>query len=220
MFTGIVQTKGTIESVAAGAGGYKLTVLPEKTFTGLERGESIAINGVCLTVEDFTGSGRITFHTLAETLKRTNLGRISRGGIVNMERALTAGGKLGGHIVSGHIDTVVKLLQKRKPASPEDDWEFELELPDKYASLVVEKGSVALDGISLTVAKVGAGYFTVCLIPVTLSDTALANRAVGDGINFEADIVGKYVQRIMECRSGGNKEDRVTMTTLMEAGFL
>ena len=224
MFTGIIQTKGIVESVAKGSGGYKLTVMPSTPFAGLERGESIAVNGVCLTVETFTSSGRITFHTLAETLRRTNLGKMAGGGTVNMERALEAGGRLGGHIVSGHIDTVIKLLRKRKPARQGEDWEFELELPQEYAPLVVEKGSVALDGITLTVAAVAADRFKVCLIPVTLADTALAERAEGEGINFEADVVGKYVQRILECRTAGcgknGTSGNITMDTLAGAGFL
>lgn len=221
MFTGIIQTRGVIKNTASSAEGAKLTVHPDKPFADLKHGESIAVNGVCLTVEHFSSNGDISFHTLAETLRRTNLGSIGKGGIVNLERALAVGDRMGGHIVSGHIDTVVKLLEKRKPATASGDWEFVLELPSEYASLVVEKGSVALDGISLTVARTGDGCFSVCLIPVTLADTALMERMAGDGINFEADIVGKYVQRILGRRvdDGGKSESRITMQTLLEAGF-
>lgn len=219
MFTGIIQTTGIVRSLNRGGEGGTLVLKPETEFTAPVHGESIAVNGVCLTLERANSRGELEFHTLAETLRRSNLGAVPVGGRVNLERALAVGDRLGGHLVSGHIDGVVKMLAVRRPAAG-GDWEFELELPEQFAPLVVEKGSVALDGVSLTVARLTGRSFTVCIIPVTLAETALTERRVGDGVNLELDIIGKYVRSILTGRSeklpaGGG----VTMEKLMEAGF-
>ena len=220
MFTGIIQTTGTVRSLNRGGEGGTLVIKPEKEFAAPAHGESIAVNGVCLTLERVNSRGELEFHTLSETLRRSNLGAVPVGGRVNLERALAIGDRLGGHLVSGHIDGVVKMLAARPPAAGRGDWEFELELPERFAPLVVEKGSVALDGISLTVAGLTGRSFTVCIIPVTLRETALTERRVGDGVNLELDIIGKYVRSFL----AGRKESippggGVTMEKLMEAGF-
>ena len=222
MFTGIIQTTGVIRGFSRGGGGCALLLKPEREFPAPVRGESIAVNGVCLTLERVNSRGELEFHTLQETLRRSNLGAIPVGGRVNLERALAVGDRLGGHLVSGHIDGVVKVLEVRPPAAGRGDWEFELELPASFAPLVVEKGSVALDGISLTVARLAPGSFTVCIIPVTLGDTALRDRRAGDGVNLELDIVGKYVQSFLAARrenSSAGAGSGITMEKLMEAGF-
>ena len=199
MFTGIVEMRGAIVS----RDGHHLVV----------RGESIAVNGCCLTLEACRGS-EMTFHALAETLARTNLGRLKPGAHVNLERALRLGDRLGGHMVSGHVDAVGRVAAREK----REDVELTVEFPPELAKYIVWKGSIAIDGVSLTVAKLERDRLTVCLIPVTLADTALADRAPGDWVNLETDLAGKYVVRQLELAE--KPAARITMDTLSEAGFL
>ena len=156
----------------------------------------------------------MTFHALAETLARTNLGRLKPGSAVNLERALRLGDRLGGHMVSGHVDAVGRVAAREK----REDVELTVEFPPELAKYIVWKGSIAVDGVSLTVAKLERDRLTVCLIPVTLADTALADRTPGDWVNLETDLAGKYVVRQLELAE--KPADRITMDTLSEAGFL
>ncbi|MBE6357139.1 MAG: riboflavin synthase [Lentisphaerae bacterium] len=214
MFTGLVQGLGRISA----RGNGKLVIRPEFEITEPVYGESIAVNGCCLTLENYR-AGDLTFHTLEESLRRTNLGSLPIGSPVNLERALRVGDRLGGHIVQGHVDTAARVLECARTA--DGDFKFSVELDPQFAKLVVVKGSIAIDGVSLTVVEAADKMFAVRLIPVTLKDTALADRRPGMMVNLEFDVVGRYILRMMEVQereqssSGG-----VTMQTLLEAGFL
>lgn len=218
MFTGLVEMTGALVRLY----GEHLALKPSKKFENPVYGESVAVNGCCLTLERELPGGVLEFFTLAETQRRTNLGSLKAGALLNIERALRVGDRMGGHIVSGHIDAAAKVLDYRR--MPDGDWELRVALPETLAPELVEKGSIAIDGISLTVTEVGSGFFAVRLIPVTRSDTALAERTPGSLVNLEGDIIGKYVRRQLELRSGSAPaaapQSDITMDTLREAGFL
>ncbi len=191
MFTGLVQEIGSIEGVSDGAV-RRIDVRIGKPEPALELGESIAVDGVCLTVTKARG-GRFSVEAVEETLRRSTLGDLEKGGSVNIERSLRLGDRLGGHLVLGHVDAVSRIASIR----PEGDSRFiEVDLPPGLAPFFVEKGSVCVDGISLTVASLGASAFGVALIPETLKRTTLGRKKVGDRVNLEADIIGKYVARL------------------------
>ena len=214
MFTGLVEKTGVIVERNVSGGDGVFSVRPDSRFTDLKYGESIAVNGTCLTMERELSDGTVVFHVLAETLKRTNLGFLPLGGVVNLERALAVGDRLGGHIVSGHVDVTGAIKAVRNIG---DDFEYEVEMPDSLKPFMVEKGSVTIDGISLTVVEVGDSSFTVHLIPVTWTETALRDRKQGDVVNLEGDIIGKFVARQMSLGNYG--QSNVTMTSLHEAGW-
>ncbi len=212
MFTGLVQGKGKIVSRNSNS----LIIHPEKVLESPVYGESIAVNGCCLTLERADGNDLI-FHTMQETLRRTNLGTLPSGSTVNLERALCLGDRLGGHIVQGHVDTAAEVLEYGRLA--DGDYILKIALESRYAPLVVAKGGIAVDGVSLTVAETGSNWFSIRLIPVTRNDTALAERTPGSTVNLEFDIIGRYILRMTEVQnstSGGG----ITMDTLREAGFL
>ncbi len=213
MFTGLVESVGTLRQRS----GNKVVVFPGKKWDDLVYGESIAVNGCCLTLEKVLPDGELVFHTLEETLRRTNLGKIPVGAKVNLERAMCAGARLGGHIVQGHVDCCSQVLELKH--LPDGDVELLVALEANDFPLVVEKGSVALDGVSLTVVEAEKDFFGVRLIPVTLSETALASRKAGTLINVEFDIIGRYVIRQMEFAAMAKKPSCITMDTLREAGF-
>lgn len=213
MFTGLIEGTGKV----AGRIGSRLQISPEFPLDDVVSGASIAVNGCCLTLERRTEAGYLEFFTLEESLSRTNLGKLSIGSKVNLERAMVAGGRLDGHIVQGHVDAALTVLSLQRTAS--GDMELRIELPEAYRALVVEKGSVAIDGVSLTVAALGSEWFSVCLIPETWSRTALPCRSAGDKLNIEFDILGKYVLRQLEVR-GGSSSGGLTMEKLASAGFL
>ena len=212
MFTGIVQGMGRIVS----RGGGKLVIKPDFQISDPVYGESIAVNGCCLTLEAAAG-GNLTFHTLEESLKRTNLGILPVNSVVNLERALRLGDRLGGHIVQGHVDMAAEVLQCRRQS--DGDFILEVALDPEYARLVVEKGGIAIDGVSLTVVDAGVDSFSVRLIPVTLAETALHERVPGTLVNLEFDVVGRYILRMMSLPEEKSSPG-ITMETLAEAGFL
>ncbi|MBO5722276.1 MAG: riboflavin synthase [Lentisphaeria bacterium] len=211
MFTGLIQKCGFLRKREA------LTLEIEVTdiWNDLEFGESIAVNGTCLTLEKQQGS-ILTFHTLAETLKRTNLGLLQPGSKVNLERALRIGSPLDGHIVTGHVDAAAKV--RNWVERPGGDMELTVELHENIAHLVAEKGSIAIDGVSLTVVAVRDSEFTVELIPVTRSNTALVERGTGTPVNLEADVMARYAARCLMVQNQRNSN--VTMQKLFEAGFV
>ena len=195
MFTGIVEGTGTVAAVAVadGGGGARLEVEAPFLAGDLRLGESVAVNGCCLTVAEPT-SGGFAADLVAETLRRTALGGLAAGDAVNLERPLALGGRLGGHLVQGHVDGVARVLE-RKPVGEGE--EVRVELPPDLERYVVEKGSIAVDGVSLTVAGVGPGWFAVALVPHTLEVTTLGRRRPGDPVQLEVDVVAKYVERLV-----------------------
>ena len=216
MFTGLIETTAEISGRNINGKAGKLCLRPKNKFEDLVRGESIAVNGACLTLESWDTDGTLEFHTLEETLTRTNLGSIKIGGLVNLERALQVGARLGGHIVTGHIDTTAEFLGMRKQG---DDIEYRVALPEELKPYMAPKGSISLDGVSLTLVDISDDSFSVHLIPVTLEETALGQRQVGDIINLEADLLGKYVQRQLSCFMDKKNDSAVTMENLIEAGW-
>eukprot|EP00831_Metopus_contortus_P066389 TRINITY_DN59239_c0_g1_i1.p2 TRINITY_DN59239_c0_g1~~TRINITY_DN59239_c0_g1_i1.p2 ORF type:complete len:217 (+),score=57.98 TRINITY_DN59239_c0_g1_i1:516-1166(+) len=215
MFTGLVEAIGVLKGRYGQGAAGRLHVTPEHTLEDLKYGESIAVNGTCLTLEKELDNGELVFYTLEETLKRTNLGVLEIGSKVNLERAMKVGDRLGGHIVSGHVDCVGQVISCEQYG---DDIEFRVYAPTELRPYLVEKGSVAIDGVSLTLVQVGEDFFTVHLIPVTLEDTALCERESGMPVNLEGDILGKYVEKQLALRMSG-ATDGVTMATLLEAGW-
>jgi riboflavin synthase len=202
MFTGIVEGTGTVVTMdrpPAGGGAARMEVEAPWLAGGLAVGDSVAVDGCCLTVVA-GGPDRFAADVVAETLRRTALGRLTAGARVNLERPLALGGRLGGHLVQGHVDGVGQVLERR--AVGEGGEEVKVELPDDLARYVVEKGSIAVDGVSLTVAGVGDGWFAVALVPHTLATTTLGERAPGDPVHLEVDVVAKYVERLVQPWSG------------------
>lgn len=193
MFTGIVEEVGRIQSIRMGAHSAVLTVSAKTVLEDVRVGDSIATNGVCLTVTGFDGSS-FTADVMHETLNRSSLGTLRVGSPVNLERAMAANGRFGGHIVSGHIDGtgVIQRISRDDNAI----W-YTVSAPAHILRYVVEKGSVALDGISLTVAKVDADGFSVSVIPHTQEATNLASKQVGSVLNIENDMIGKYVEKLL-----------------------
>lgn len=195
MFTGLVEEAGSVESLAPrGDGGAMLTVRGSVVADGIRIGDSVAVNGCCLTVTAFEGS-LLRFDLLGETLARTNLGGLETGRRVNLERPLRAGAPLGGHFVQGHIDDTAGVLAFTPRG---EDRHLEVGLAPHYARFVASKGSVAIDGVSLTVATVGPDRFSVWLIPHTLAVTNLGDLQAGARVNLEFDILAKYLDRMRE----------------------
>jgi riboflavin synthase len=195
MFTGIVDGTGTVAALAAAADGSGARLQVEAPWLAgqLEPGESVAVNGCCVTVAEATAAG-FAADLVAETLRRTALGGLQAGARVNLERPLPLGGRLGGHLVQGHVDGVATVLDRTRAGDGE---EVRIELPPDLERYVVEKGSIAVDGVSLTVAGVGPGWLTVALVPHTLQVTTLGERRPGDLVQLEVDVVAKYVERLV-----------------------
>lgn len=212
MFTGLVEAMGTISGIRDGASGRRLAIRAPEVFGSVGLGESVAINGCCLTVVDpGAGSGVAEFDAGPETLSRTNLGRLAKGDRVNLERALLANARLGGHIVQGHVDALAT-VQRRVPSGPWETFWFDA---GAWTRQMVPKGSVAVDGVSLTLVDVQHDSFSVALIPHTLAVTTLGTKRPGDAVNLETDILGKYVLKYLAQMGGGLSAQR-----LGSAGFL
>ena len=196
MFTGLVEEVGRVRSLRAAedAGDAHLGLSADVVLGGTRVGDSILVNGACLTVDEIDAGG-LVFYTMPETLRRTALGDLSEGSAVNLERAMAAGGRLGGHIVQGHVDGVGEVLDVR-PEGDAEIWTFGA--PESVLRYAVEKGSVSIDGISLTVVSVEGDRFTVSILPHTRTHTNLGELGVGSRVNLEADVVGKYVERLMQ----------------------
>lgn len=194
MFTGIVEELGSLAAIDQRADSAILTVHGPLVTGDARPGDSIAVNGVCLTVVDLS-DGAFTTDVMAETLRHSTLGGLEPGDQVNLERALPAGGRLGGHIVQGHVDTTTAVLSR----DPGERWDVvTFALPESIAGYVAHKGSITLDGVSLTVSAVGVDTFAVSLIPETLSRTTLGARRPGDAVNVEVDVLAKYVERLVQ----------------------
>ncbi|TDD08012.1 riboflavin synthase [Nonomuraea diastatica] len=193
MFTGIIEEKGEVVAIERSGGGALLSVRGPLVTSDARHGDSIAVNGVCLTVVT-AGDDVFTVDVIRESLDRSSLGALIEGSAVNLERSVRADQRLGGHIVQGHVDGTATLLS-REPGESWDDVRFSL--PEPLARYVAEKGSIAIDGISLTVTTVDDESFGVSLIPTTLKLTTLGDRQVGDMVNIEVDVIAKYVERLV-----------------------
>jgi riboflavin synthase len=202
MFTGIVETVGIIEKVEQGDDLTRLVVGAESIADGVKLGDSVAVNGGCLTVTSLL-DGRFAFEAIPETMERTNLGDLKVGSRVNLERAMRAGDRLDGHIVQGHVDGVGTV---RAVIQDGNDVRLQIDCDPELADCVVEKGSIAIDGVSLTVSALLPSGFEVALIPHTLEVTTLSDRQIHDRVNLEADVLGKYVKRYLERMLSSNDE--------------
>jgi riboflavin synthase len=193
LFTGIVEELGVVEALEDQGDAIRLTVRGPHVTVDARLGDSISVNGCCLTVADRDGE-TFTADVMRETLEKTSLGVLEAGGTVNLERAVTAQTRLGGHIVQGHVDGTGTVLRR----IPSEHWEVvEISVPEQLARYLVDKGSVTVDGISLTVVSAGATSFTVSLIPETLARTTLGCKQEGEPVNLEVDVIAKYVERLI-----------------------
>ncbi len=193
MFTGIVEELGEIVAIEHGAESAVVTVRGPLVTGDAAKGASIAVNGVCLTVVEHDGE-TFSVDVMAETLSRSSLGSLEAGALVNLERAMTVSARFGGHIVQGHVDGTARILAR----VPGDRWEVvQLTLPAELSRYVVEKGSITVDGVSLTVSDVTDDTFSVSLIPTTVELTTLGHKGVGDAVNLEVDVIAKYVERLL-----------------------
>ncbi len=220
MFTGIIEEMGTVSSIAEGSLSAVITIQASKVLEGSQTGDSIAVNGVCLTVTSIHGSF-FTADVMAETLRRSSLGSLSKGSHVNLERAMPMNGRFGGHIVSGHIDGTGTVVSKVK----EDNavW-VKINASQDILKYIVLKGSVAIDGTSLTVAGLDDSTFSVSVIPHTASETILLQKSTGDIVNLENDIIGKYIERLLSFQNNNDYRDTcsspaLTVDFLLENGF-
>lgn len=216
MFTGIVEEMGQIRSIVRGASSAVLSIEANLILEDLKIGDSVAVNGVCLTATSI-GAGGFTADVMHETLNRSSLGALQKGSHVNLERAMLANGRFGGHIVSGHIDGTgtIGSIQKDDNAL----W-YTILADAKLLRYIVEKGSVTIDGISLTVADVQSDRFAVSLIPHTAKVTVLGEKRTGDIVNLETDIIGKYVEKLLKPAEEETKQKSgITMEFLAENGF-
>ncbi|RKD29550.1 riboflavin synthase [Thermohalobacter berrensis] len=216
MFTGLVEEIGIVKSINNGVKSASIRIKAEKILNGVKLGDSISTNGVCLTVTDFDNDS-FTVDVMPETMRKSNLKHLRIGSRVNLERALKVEDRLGGHIVTGHIDGVgiIKDFEREDNAV----W-ISIKPPRELLRYIVNKGSIAIDGISLTVAYVDDEIFKVSLIPLTRDETTLINKRVGDEVNLECDIVGKYIERLMSFdKKEENKKD-IDINFLRENGFM
>ncbi|HSL01854.1 MAG TPA: riboflavin synthase [Rubrobacteraceae bacterium] len=197
MFTGLVEEVGRVASLEEGEM-LRIGVAARRVSRDAREGDSVCVNGACLTIGAVSGE-TLYFYAMPETLRRTSLGALAEGGLVNLERAMRAQGRFGGHIVQGHVDGVGEVLGVR-PEGEAEIWEFAA--PPEVLRYTVEKGSICVDGISLTVVSVGERSCTVSILPQTRANTNLKERRVGDFVNLEADVIGKYVERLLMPRFG------------------
>ena len=196
MFTGLVEEVGRVSALQEGEM-LRLSISAHRVTGDTRAGDSISVNGACLTVGEVR-EGTLTFFAMPETLRRTALGVLVEGSPVNLERAMASGDRFGGHIVQGHVDGVGEVLGMR-PEGEAEIWEFRA--PEAVLRYCVEKGSICVDGISLTVVSIGEGLFTVSILPQTRANTNLGELREGDRVNLEADVIGKYVERLLEPRT-------------------
>jgi riboflavin synthase len=227
MFTGIVEEAGEVSDVTVTEEGRRLRIEGEEVARDLERGQSISVSGVCLTVEEF-GTGWFEVFLASETVAKTYLGEVKPGDPVNLERAMPADGRFDGHVVQGHVDTTAEVVDIRQVG---EDWEYEFAIPEGFGKYVVDKGSVAVDGISLTVAERssagsqnptdsddvaerGADAFSVAIIPETRDVTNLSEKEVGDPVHLEVDVIAKYAERLLD--DAGFETDNEKVTEVLE----
>lgn len=218
MFTGIVQGLGEIKQISNIKNGLRFLISPLFELKDPELGESIAVNGVCLTVTTIE-DGNFSVDVSPETLKRSTLGKFTVGEKVNLERALRLSDRLGGHIVSGHVDTVAKISSRKQKG---DFTFFNFLLDPRFDKYIIEKGSIAIDGISLTVNECSPGSFSVAIIPHTIKLTTLAFRNPGDQVNIELDVLGKYIEKLLLAHKNefSGQESKIDLEFLAKHGFM
>lgn len=210
MFTGIIEETGVIENIVHGAKSCRLKIHGDVIFDDLKLGDSVAVNGVCLTVDELSPPC-FCADVMAETMRKTSIGKLVRGSRVNLERAMQLNGRFGGHIVSGHIDGTGKIIGR---ITEDNAVVFTVSAASDLMKYIVYKGSVTLDGISLTVSDTAADRFSVSVIPHTRARTTILDKSVGDEINIECDVIGKYVEKLTK-----TKTDGITLDFLAENGF-
>lgn len=211
MFTGIIEEMGSVKALRREAGSARLTISASTVLSGTSLGDSISVNGVCLTVVDMTKS-EFSADVAIETLTVTDLGDLKIGSRVNLERALQLSARIGGHLVSGHVDAVGRIRDKREEGN---GWRIFIDAPESILRCTIKKGSIAIDGISLTVAGLDKTGFSVAMIPHTARLTTLGFKAAGDSVNLESDLIGKYVERLL----AGRVEEGVSLDLLKKSGF-
>jgi riboflavin synthase len=211
MFTGIIEEMGSVKGLRREAGAARLTVSASLVLEGTAIGDSICVNGVCLTVVEMDGTA-FSADVANETLKVTNLGDLRAGQKVNLERALMLSARIGGHLVTGHVDAVGRIREKKQEGN---SWRIFIETPESALPYIIKKGSVAVDGISLTVANVEKTGFSIAMIPHTAKQTTLGFKSAGESVNLETDIIGKYVERLL----AGRVEGDVSLELLKKSGF-
>jgi riboflavin synthase len=215
MFTGIVEHLGTVESLKANAEGGRLTIHAPTVTKHLEVSKSVAVNGCCLTVVAVEGE-RFSADLSGETLRKTSLGEWKAGTRVNLEQPLTAGKELGGHFVLGHVDTIGRIAR----LEPEgENWWYGVEVPESFTRYIVPQGSITIDGISLTVARWDGRVAEVAVIPFTYEHTNIRDKKIGDAVNLEGDVLGKYVERYLEARGGAKPVSNLSIEQLLSQGF-
>ncbi|HZK37527.1 MAG TPA: riboflavin synthase [Clostridia bacterium] len=216
MFTGLIEEIGTVESVKKGPKSATISIKAKKILEDIVPGDSIATNGVCLTVTSFS-TDSFEVDVMAETMRKSNLNSLSPGNKVNLERALKLGDRLGGHIVSGHIDGTGTIEGFRQ----EDNavW-VSITAPPDILKYIINKGSIAVDGISLTVAYVDNKCFKVSIIPLTKDETTLIRKNIGDEVNLEVDMIGKYVEKLLSFNEDNPRNSNIDINFLSEHGFL
>lgn len=222
MFTGIIEEMGRIKEVKKTAQQYEVTIAAKKILTDVQLGDSISVNGICLTVTSFTPS---TFQVdvMPETIKASNLAQLSVGSSVNLERAMAANGRFGGHFVSGHIDMTGVIVERRSVANAIYFW---IQTRGDMMKFIVPKGSITIDGISLTVVDTAEDRFSISIIPHTLAETVLNHRKIGDRVNVECDMLAKYMDRLLSARLGENSgtnspaSSGLTIEHLVQNGFM
>lgn len=212
MFTGIIEEMGVVGALHRSGDSARIRIDAAAVLDGTVLGDSISVNGVCLTVVEIGKTG-FSADVAAETLRVTNLGELAAGSKVNLERALQLSARIGGHLVSGHVDAVGRIRGKREEGN---GWRLSFDAPESVLRYVIRKGSIAIDGISLTVADVDAVGFSVAMIPHTAKLTTLGSKTAGTSVNLEADIIGKYVERLLGARAGNG----VDMQLLKKSGFV
>lgn len=215
MFSGIVEAIGAVRSLKKDAKGARITIEAPGVLSGVGLGDSIALNGVCVTVVDFDDR-EFEADLSVETLRRTNLGELAVGGRCNLERAMALGERLGGHLVSGHVDGVGRIKSRKNEG---DSIWLTFEAPVEVMRYVVYKGSIAVDGISLTVAACDGETFSVSIIPHTSEQTTLTEKEDGAAVNLEADLIGKYVEKLLAPHADSGSRDGITMEKLREQGY-
>ncbi|MGG3801129.1 riboflavin synthase [Metabacillus fastidiosus] len=214
MFTGIIEEIGRIEKIESSSDAIVLTIKAKKVLEDVHLGDSIAVNGVCLTVTSFTGQ-LFTVDVMPESIKATSLKDLTKGSPVNLERAMAANGRFGGHFVSGHVDGVGKIIKKQPVGNAVY---YEIELAEELTETLILKGSITVDGVSLTIFGLEATKVVISIIPHTLSETVLGFKGAGDIVNIECDMLGKYVKKLISGKQT-SKQSPISKAFLEENGF-